>query len=140
MSNIDVIQQVLKLFLNYPNFFSFTIKTKKKKIFGFSGQTPMKLQKIQTDKLNDKALNQLKTNLFEFKDENLELKLNEEDPIVCEQQRFADESSYNEIHGRWLLVNGNKLKKENIIPIKNSGCKCIKKVIIYSNIKTNESC
>ena len=73
----------------------------------------MKLQKIQTDKLNDKALSQLKTNLFEFKDENLELKLNEEDPISCEQQRVDNESSYNEIHGRWLLVNGNRKKKEN---------------------------
>lgn len=88
-----------------------------KKIYGLTGKSPINLRKIQVEKSNEKVLSQLKASLFEFKDETLPLKLyGDEDEKAAEKQLLMglDEPSYDEIHGRWLLVNGNKLKKEPV--------------------------
>lgn len=71
----------------------------------------MKLKKVNAEKLNDKTLNQFKMSLFELKDENLPLRLDEPDELVMATANDAA-YNYNEIHGRWLIVNGNKLGKK----------------------------
>lgn len=96
----------------------------------------MKLRKIHSDKLNDNALSQLKTSLFEFKDENLELRLEDDEPVTAgndygESRSDLSSTSYNEIHGRWLLVNGNKMKKDTAnAQSKNSDCMLEEYIII----------
>lgn len=81
----------------------------------------MKLRKISTDKLkDDKMLSQLKTTLFEFKDENLELRLDSVESMTNSAGESKFEDTCNELHGRWLIVNGNKLKKDS--GPKNSTC------------------
>lgn len=88
-----------------------------KKTFGFSGKSPLKLNRINSDKLNDKALSQLKTSLFELKDENVELSLEEVIDTSSSTNIIlanSQEDAYNDLHGRWLIISGNKLKKEAV--------------------------
>lgn len=84
-----------------------------KKTYGYSGPA-IKARQLNIEDVKEKVISQLKTSLFEIKDFNVELKLESVEADLANLSVRSNEDYYDEIHGRWLMINGNTLKKENL--------------------------
>ncbi len=69
---------------------------------------PFEYNTFRTDDMNDEVLNQFKTDLYELKDNNVELNLNDDGLVKFAQ---SNNDQLNNLYGNWVIVNGNSIKQ-----------------------------
>ena len=86
---------------------------------------PYEYSIINSNDIDDKLLNQFKSNFYELKDEIIELKLPNEHGSMRLLEDFCSSEKSNKLYGSWIIVNGNFVKPNDFEQIKEN-CKKFK--------------